>query len=888
MPLSMFLPLRIAVPLFVALVFSALAIAHGLFSYQLLSADLQRDVTRHLRTVLGMMQSSANASYRQGDLQRIEADLAQVSLSRFVQRVVLVDETGAVLLGGGMQGIGKPVGGRYQPAVAAEVVAGGLSRIQACDGGSWLCGYFRVNRYETGPGTLRGEYGLLYLEYDLGKHRGVELDHLLFFMASLVLAILLAALLLWYFLHHVVTRRVDDLQYAAQMIADGDFSVRSRVNGRDELARLAEEINRMAGYIQQRQAQLEESERRYRLLFNNAADAMYVSQLNADGSPGRFVEVNDYACQMLGYSREALLEMTLTQVFEPQHAGNIFAWLQQLERDGHAVFDSVHRRSDGATVPVEVSAHRFAHDGHTLVLLIARSLTSRQQLEQELHRFRLALDMSDDQVLMFEDGSYRFIYANHGAESALGYDRVQLESLTPLDIAHRLERDWFEAQLDALRRGERALLRIETEFRTGDGAPLPVELSLQYVSFSGGAERFVLIARDITEQKRARQALASANRALRTLSSGNMVLVRSESEEQLLAGICRAVVQEGGYMLSWIGYAEERDGERLVVPRASDGVALDYLQHIQVKWDESDLGQGPVGQAIRLGEPHITADVQTDPDFAPWREQAIRRDYHSVIALPLRDGATVIGALAIYAGEADAFTGEEQKLLEELAADISFGIRSLRTRGENVVLQQGQHQAEERLRENLVETIMAMAAALEKRDPYTAGHQQRVAKLAVAIGEQLGLSADQVEGIRFGALIHDIGKIYIPSEILNRPGRLSDNEFNLIKSHPSVGYDIIKDVNFPWPVAKMVRQHHERLDGSGYPDGLKGDAILLEAKILAVADVVEAITSHRPYRPGLGMEKALAEIEKYQGQWYDPEVVAACTAVVGSGEWAWE
>ena len=150
----------------------------------------------------------------------------------------------------------------------------------------------------------------------------------------------------------------------------------------------------------------------------------------------------------------------------------------------------------------------------------------------------------------------------------------------------------------------------------------------------------------------------------------------------------------------------------------------------------------------------------------------------------------------------------------------------------------------------------------------------------MAIGRELGMDEDRLEGLRLGAMIHDIGKIYVPAEILNRPGRLSKAEFEIIKSHPAVGYDIIKDVRFPWPVADMVLQHHERMDGSGYPEGLHGEEIIFEARILAVADVVEAITSHRPYRPAVGLDKALGEIETNRGTYYDPTVVDACLRLI--------
>jgi len=165
---------------------------------------------------------------------------------------------------------------------------------------------------------------------------------------------------------------------------------------------------------------------------------------------------------------------------------------------------------------------------------------------------------------------------------------------------------------------------------------------------------------------------------------------------------------------------------------------------------------------------------------------------------------------------------------------------------------------------------------VEMRDPYTAGHQRRVTVLACAIAEELGLSQDKVEGLRMAALIHDIGKIYIPAEILSKPGRLTETERRLIQTHPQVGYDVLKNVEFAWPVAQIVLEHHERMNGSGFPMGLSGDDILIEARILAVADVVEAMSSHRPYRPSHGINKAMEEVSQNKGELYDPKAVDVC------------
>lgn len=187
------------------------------------------------------------------------------------------------------------------------------------------------------------------------------------------------------------------------------------------------------------------------------------------------------------------------------------------------------------------------------------------------------------------------------------------------------------------------------------------------------------------------------------------------------------------------------------------------------------------------------------------------------------------------------------------------------------------------LARTLDETVAALAMATEKRDPYTAGHQLRVGVIAEAIARDMGLEEQQIQGLRVASLLHDIGKIYIPAEILSKPARLTENEMNLMKTHPEVGYDILKGISFPWPVAEMVLQHHERLDGTGYPRGLSGTEVMLEARIIMVADVVEAMSSHRPYRAALGLQLALEEIEAHQGTRYDPLVVRHCLRLFREG-----
>jgi len=203
-------------------------------------------------------------------------------------------------------------------------------------------------------------------------------------------------------------------------------------------------------------------------------------------------------------------------------------------------------------------------------------------------------------------------------------------------------------------------------------------------------------------------------------------------------------------------------------------------------------------------------------------------------------------------------------------------IAAIRDITERRQIEEERQQSYANLRKALAGTVQAMSIAVETRDPYTAGHQRRVADLARHIAAEMNLEKDQIDGIRLASTIHDIGKIAIPAEILSKPTKLTEVEFNLIKVHPQSGYNILKDIDFPWPIARIILEHHERMDGSGYPNGLTGENLLMESRILAVADVVEAIASHRPYRPALGVDSALEEIERYKETLYDHTVANAC------------
>lgn len=249
---------------------------------------------------------------------------------------------------------------------------------------------------------------------------------------------------------------------------------------------------------------------------------------------------------------------------------------------------------------------------------------------------------------------------------------------------------------------------------------------------------------------------------------------------------------------------------------------------------------------------------------------------HGHYCTPLVYNDKTLGVLNIYLRAGHSDDSGEKEILSAVSNALASVI--VRKRAE-----EHQQHSIERLNRNIKDVVEAMSHAVEAKDPYTAGHQRRVSLLAVRIAQKMELPDDVTDCIELAGIIHDLGKIAIPSEILSKPGQLNKIEFSLIKTHSKVGYDILKDIEFPGPVAEVVLQHHERLNGTGYPAGLKAEEILIEARIMCVADVVEAMAFHRPYRAALGIEKAVEEITKNSGILYDPVVVEACIEVIKTG-----
>jgi len=339
--------------------------------------------------------------------------------------------------------------------------------------------------------------------------------------------------------------------------------------------------------------------------------------------------------------------------------------------------------------------------------------------------------------------------------------------------------------------------------------------------------------------------------------------IAEQATKLLDADVCNYRIREGDYLVRAAGTKE--------------GMELMVKERVKI-------GESLSGLIARDEKPLIVEDLRKEQRYLKeHREAATKLGFRSFLGVPMIMKNEVIGVINLYSRRPIKFTKKDVELLSAFAdqAAIAYQNAILFEDLEKDLIMRKEVEKElqhsmEKLRKAMSGIIHTMALTVEAKDPYTAGHQKRVANLARSIAKEMNLPDQQIDAIRMAGTIHDLGKISVPGEILSKPGKINETEFDLIKDHTQVGYDILKEIEFPWPIAKIVLQHHERMDGSGYPGGLSGEDIIIEARILAVADVVEAMAFHRPYRPALGIKKALEEITKNKGIIYDSQVVDAC------------
>lgn len=463
---------------------------------------------------------------------------------------------------------------------------------------------------------------------------------------------------------------------------------------------------------------------------------------------------------------------------------------------------------------------------------VAAARRDRRRAEEALRaseaRYRRVVEGTSEGLLELDAG-YRIVAVNDRWLEMMDYGRTDVLGRRVHDFLFEEDLPDLEANIELRRKGIAG--RHERRFRRADGTELWAVISAVPMTASDGTfEGVVALWLDITAQKAAQKTVADQERYYRSL-------IHSLHEDVLVIDRDYRVTDINNMALHTLGVSrEDAIGRR----------CHEISHHVDSPCHEHGERCG-LREVFAAGEPVNCHHVHRSADGS-----VVHVD---ILMAPLRDeDGTITHVFEAARDVTDLFAAQEE--LSEHA---------------------------ERLRRTVEGAIDAMGSVVEMRDPYTAGHERRVTALAVEIAQRLGLGERRVEGLRLAGSVHDIGKIAVPAEILSKPGRLQEYEMNLVRTHAQVGHDVLAAIDFEQPVADIVLQHHEKLDGSGYPCGLHGDEILLEARILTVADVVEAMSSHRPYRAALGMSAALAEIREGAGSRYDADVVAACEEAIAGG-----
>jgi PAS domain S-box-containing protein len=580
--------------------------------------------------------------------------------------------------------------------------------------------------------------------------------------------------------------------------------------------------------LQQRRAMKEKqrAEEAYRAVVEHSLQGLHILQ------EGREVFVNSTYAKMLGYTEEELLALSPKQVRNLVHPddqelawGHVQDRIEERPARQHYEFRVI--RKDGSVRWVETFASRIEYQGRPALQVAMIDITERKEAENSLRekeeRFRQFFENEPEYCYMISPGGI-ILDANNAALNSLGYKKEELVG-EPLGKIYSPDSLPKVKDLIAQWKETGSIKNQEIGIVTKDGARRTVLLSAGAVRDADGKILYsVSVQRDITEHQWIKEALQKSEEGLRVILEG--------ASDGFLD-----MDKEGTILVT-----NERMKETLADPHP-EGKPLSAFydeenqeilaHHLKARWE----GKGTVYEIVLT-------------------DKAGRRHNLLVSGTPYRDKQGVIqGAFGIY-------------------HDVTHEREAARVLSEH----------KEALRNSFFGTAEALSKVIEDRDPYTSGHSTGVAGLAEAIARTMGFPEDRITGIYIAGVLHDIGKMAVPVEILVKPGRLSDMEMSLIQIHPQAGYEILKGIEFPWPVALAALQHHERMDGSGYPQKLRGKEISLEARILAVADVVDAMTHHRPYRPAFSQRDAVEEIKKGRGRIYDKQVVDACLEVLEGRE----
>jgi PAS domain S-box-containing protein/putative nucleotidyltransferase with HDIG domain len=625
--------------------------------------------------------------------------------------------------------------------------------------------------------------------------------------------------------------------------------------GRSALLSIARDIRER----KQAEAALQQSEEKYRLLVDNAKEAILVAQ---DGYLKFF---NPAAVAVLGQSGEALAATPFSEFIHPED--------REMVMDNHAkrlrgeaiphIYAFRTLEQDGQVRWVEINAVLIDWQGRPATLNFLTDITRRRQAEMDILR-QNALVQGINQVLLETlrcdtDEAVAHLCLRVAQEltgSAFGWIGL-LNAAGRLDTIANSESGWAVCSITESSRGA---LISNMHIRGIWGAVIKQQTSLLANDPSSHPDRVGVPAGHPPLTAFLGVPLKQDDETIGMISLANKPAGYESHDQVAIETLSVALVEA---MRRKRGEEELRASEERYRSMISNNISAVALH--EMLYDEA-------------GRPCDYRFLAVNPAFETITGLSAERVVGQTVMQILPDidsfWLETYGRVAT-TGEPVTFERYEQVLQRY------FRVSAYKTQDHRFAtiftdITEAK-QAEERRLAAVTDSLLSLATAIEMRDPYISGHQIRVTDLACAIGQEMGLPQEAIDGIRLGGILHDIGKIAVPTEILSKPGKLSEYEFAIIKNHPTTGYEILKNIDGPWPLAQIVLQHHERLDGSGYPQGLKEEEIILEARILAVADVVEAMASHRPYRPALGIGAALEEIARNKGILYDPQVADVCT-----------
>jgi PAS domain S-box-containing protein/putative nucleotidyltransferase with HDIG domain len=612
---------------------------------------------------------------------------------------------------------------------------------------------------------------------------------------------------------------------------------------------------------------------RYKLI--EKAPVFFVA-INPDGTT-RFV--NQTMLDALSYHKNEILKKDYLQQFVPksQHdmLKKIFTSLQQKGSPTHN--ENIILNKNGQELWVRWYGQPVYNKNKEYQYLIGVgvNITEQKKSEQELGNQvqinQLLLNTSPVGIT-FVNKDGKITYANNLAEKILGLTKDELTERTYNDVKWQITdldgNSFPEEQLpfNLVRKHHKSFYAIEHAIKWPDGRMVFLSINAAPIlDEKGYFQGVVSSVADITEQKikeKEREMLLYMEReqssliAMEQEMALNLISEKDFSAKlkQVLEFVAKIIPHDGAD----IALLEKNQLQVIAIKGYKKERCRKIVQNLR-----QDLNHYPVEkEAIDSKQPVIVTD--STKDFR-WQRIEGLEWIRSFVKIPFAFEGMVLGTLGLVSEKPNAFNQQNIRKIDSFVHGIAIAIHN--------------YQNYKKLEKNRNDIIMAMTRVVEIRDPYTAGHQEGVARIATNIAREIGLDNDAIEAIRIASLVHDIGKISIPSEILNKPSKLNEIEYNLVKNHPKLGYEILKDISFTYPIAEIVLQHHEKIDGSGYPRGLKREEIMIEARIICVADVYEAMASHRPYRPALGIKAAEEELLKNKGILYDSEVVDVCLRV---------